>query len=353
MGSKKRKSRDDRDTSSSGSDEPSTSTSSSSEDEQSRKLKRERRKDKDRKEKKEKKTKKEKDKKKHKKHKDRDKDRDKQEELLQAAQEFLKKTLAGGSNAGAGAAGAGAGGAGPLSGLAAVLPESQRISDDDYFRKGNEFMAWLHEERGLLFNELSTEETHRLFEGFVSLWNAGRLAQKFYAGTVAAPIKRTTHKWAFAGGSGSGTGARGMAAYLDDQKSKQGDARDAERTAARRRRADEKEVLEELLPRATGRDAVVEKRVARREEAKARESSPDRAFLPGGGDMMGGDDSFAAAKAREARRHEAQRNRAVVKQEELALKAAQFQAKDDEKMAAFRALLNKGPITIARREPTS
>ena len=35
-----------------------------------------------------------------------------------------------------------------------------------------------------------------------------------------------------------------------------------------------------------------------REEAKARDASPDRQFLPGGGDMMGGDDSFAAAKMR-------------------------------------------------------
>lgn len=38
--------------------------------------------------------------------------------------------------------------------------------------------------------------------------------------------------------------------------------------------------------------------MVRREEAKARGASPDRAFLPGGGDMMGGDESFEAAKAR-------------------------------------------------------
>lgn len=38
--------------------------------------------------------------------------------------------------------------------------------------------------------------------------------------------------------------------------------------------------------------------IPNREEARGRDASPDRAFLPGGGDMMGGDDSFAAAKAR-------------------------------------------------------
>ncbi len=44
----------------------------------------------------------------------------------------------------------------------------------------------------------------------------------------------------------------------------------------------------------------MEARVARREEARARDGSPDTANLPGGGDAMGlgGDDSFAAAKQR-------------------------------------------------------
>jgi len=41
----------------------------------------------------------------------------------------------------------------------------------------------------------------------------------------------------------------------------------------------------------------VEARLARREEAKAREDSPDL-MAAGGANIMGGDDSFAAAKAR-------------------------------------------------------
>lgn len=42
----------------------------------------------------------------------------------------------------------------------------------------------------------------------------------------------------------------------------------------------------------------VEARLARREEARAREDSPDLVPVAGGGSIMGGDDSFAAAKAR-------------------------------------------------------
>ncbi len=54
-----------------------------------------------------------------------------------------------------------------------------------------------------------------------------------------------------------------------------------------------------LFCRATGREAMVEKRMARREAARERESSPVMDRLPGGGgDIMGGEDSFAAARAR-------------------------------------------------------
>ena len=107
----------------------------------------------------------------------------------------------------------------------------------------------------------------------------------------------------------------------------------------RKWRADRKVDLDELLPKATGRwvgapaadcasamqlaglssqrnlagsqsqeamlmhcslsrEAVIEKKAARREAGKERDASPDLVRLPGGGDVMGGDDSFAAAKAR-------------------------------------------------------
>ena len=53
------------------------------------------------------------------------------------------------------------------------------------------------------------------------------------------------------------------------------------------------------------RDAHVEAKVARREDKRAREASPDVTHLPGGGDPMGGGDgdSFQAAQARYVQRH--------------------------------------------------
>ena len=44
----------------------------------------------------------------------------------------------------------------------------------------------------------------------------------------------------------------------------------------------------------------MEARAARRQDKRAREDSPEMNKLIGGGDVMGGDDSFSAAKARHA-----------------------------------------------------
>ena len=46
------------------------------------------------------------------------------------------------------------------------------------------------------------------------------------------------------------------------------------------------------------REAQIEQRMARREAAKERDQSPELRKLPGGGDIMGGDDSFSSAKTR-------------------------------------------------------
>lgn len=89
--------------------------------------------------------------------------------------------------------------------------------------------------------------------------------------------------------------------------------------------------------------------VACREEAKARDASPDAVRLPGGGDPYGDDDSFAAAKAREARAAQQRSHRNLARAEQVSVAVAQAQQKEDEKMAGFRALLAQGPITIQKR----
>ena len=64
----------------------------------------------------------------------------------------------------------------------------------------------------------------------------------------------------------------------------------AQDTLRRRQHRKEQEVaMEELVPKATGREAMMEKKAGRREEKRMRESSPEPVKEK---DLMGGDDDF-------------------------------------------------------------
>ncbi|PNW81664.1 hypothetical protein CHLRE_06g255250v5 [Chlamydomonas reinhardtii] len=307
--------------------------------------------------------------KKHKKDKDRkekSKDKDKKsskskskDDLVKQARAFLEQQLGGAGTAGSGRGGeppasSATAGAGPLPPVQ-VSEVKEPITPEDYFRRHAEFAAFLAEERRTQFNELSSERSHELFEEFVRIWNEGRLPARYYAGMVAAPARRTEYRWNLKGaaavGGRPGGGAMGMTAFMDDQRSQKQEAR---LDGRRQDRARAKELLEDVAPRETGRDKMVAERAARRELARSgRDDDGPGGYLPGGGRgddaLMGGDDSFAAAKAREAKRQEFARQRGVAKMEDVAQRAAAFQAKEDEKLAGLRALLSKGPITIAKR----
>ncbi|EFJ43657.1 hypothetical protein VOLCADRAFT_96232 [Volvox carteri f. nagariensis] len=307
--------------------------------------------------------------------KEKSKDKDK-DELVRQARAFLEQQLsAPGGSAGPAsgptplACGVGApAGSGPLPPVQ-VRGVVQHIGDEDYFRRHAEFSAFLAEERRTQFNELSSERSRELFSEFVQIWNEGRLAPRYYAGLVAAPKRRTEYRWNFAGagggaaargsaaagglgrGGGDGGAATGMAAFMEDQRAQQAGARHESR---RHDRAKARELLEEVAPRETGRDKVLAERAARRELARSRDDDGPGGFIPGAGrggedELMGGGDSFEAAKAREARRAESARQRGLARVEEVSQRAAAFAAKEEEKLAGLRALLAKGPITIAKR----
>ena len=98
------------------------------------------------------------------------------------------------------------------------------------------------------------------------------------------------------------------------------------------------------------REALIEKKVAAREAKRAREESPDAP--PSRMDVMGGgdDDSFAAARAREAKRTAWRDSKKLAAQEQLQHKLSAAQAEENDKMAMFRSLVAQGPITIRKRD---
>lgn len=105
-----------------------------------------------------------------------------------------------------------------------VNEQVDKISADDYFLKSSEFAMWLKEDRGVYFTDLSSKETHELFEPFVEKWNAGRLHPKYYDGIQQAP--RTNHNWAIknapSGSAIDGTISHGFWTRVNAPDCKQG-----------------------------------------------------------------------------------------------------------------------------------
>ncbi|PRW33547.1 pentatricopeptide repeat-containing mitochondrial [Chlorella sorokiniana] len=299
------------------------------------------------KDKKEKKEKKEKHKHKKHKHSSKDKDKDKERErLLKEAKKFLKQKLKSGAPEAAVAAAA----------AAALPPEPpyegqiEPIDSDSYFTKNSEFAAWLKESKGRFFSEQSTEENRAMFEDFVVAWNGRRLPARYYKGEVGAGAARTSHQWGIKAAAGlAASGAVGMAAALDEDLDMKEQARAQAVAERQKHKREAKEWLEDQVPRLAGKDKQLEEKRARRELSRSKDE--DAEFVPRGMDVMGvGEDSFAAAKARQASR-QAQRGRhQAARQAEVQARLAAAQAAEAEKMAQFKALLGAGPIQIAKRQ---
>ncbi|CAI5477793.1 unnamed protein product [Closterium sp. Yama58-4] len=211
-------------------------------------------------------------------------------------------------------------------------PEVPQISDSDFFARNPEFSTWLLQAKRLFFSSLSSEQTHSLFSLFVCTWNAGKLPPNYYDGSItAAAAPRTNHDWGLggraggaggAGGAGAGgvggagglggaqgggTGAWGAggtsggragrggleAGGEGDEEESRAERKARERMERKRERERQAMRLEEVVPRETGREAVIAERMARRREsAREREQSPEMGMKEK--DVMGGGDDFQA-----------------------------------------------------------
>ena len=112
---------------------------------------------------------------------------------------------------------------------------------------------------------------------------------------------------------------------------------------AKRARRDAKERLEELAPRATGRDALREKRAAVRESNRSFAARKDEDFLGGmtRGDEFGGGgrDEFKAVLAARRRAQERRDARRGVDPAAVAARVGAYRAREAERMSQFQELV--------------
>ncbi|CAM9856209.1 unnamed protein product [Discosporangium mesarthrocarpum] len=259
-----------------------------------------------------------------------------------------------------------------------------QITEADYFSRSTDFRVWLMTKRKTNFEDLTSKESHSLFAKFIKDWNLGKLEGFYYEGRIPeelqAKAKKTQHKWGFVkklsdqdqmrlasaqdsvhsstekvkGVKSNVPISSAVVAALAEKKpsaamppplpppsssssSLPGEGRPQERSEAKRRRGMEREkhavVLDELAPRETGRQAMLDKRreTGARMHASAREREEGRDGLDmREADVMGGGDGFQERLAREkALRH----RRGTVAQARLSSLAAQ----EDERRLAFMA----------------
>ena len=225
-----------------------------------------------------------------------------------------------------------------------IVADWEPISKKDYFSKSTEFRVWL-QGRGKYLDTMSSEESRRRFEKFVSKWNSGSLAEKLYKGinrTEVGASALTKHKWGFAKklneqdrfqlarlrddvdtnnsrnllGSSEKRSARAGVVSTSKKAESAPPRREStyereirlerERNGRKEMRRKHNLVMEELVPKPTGREAILEKRKQKGAYARAGAAEKEQgvaavsdSYLMGGSSQS----DFAAAVARrDARR---------------------------------------------------
>ncbi|KAG6380645.1 hypothetical protein JVT61DRAFT_5011 [Boletus reticuloceps] len=258
----------------------------------------------------------------------------------------------------------------------APLPDGvPPISESDYFVKNTEFRVWLKDEKDKYFDELSSEKARSYFRKFVRAWNKGRLSKGLYhdaAAMVGPAANQTKYKWSFAT-KGSGVDDNALRAAREQvdlatyhlsgsaggrvigptlpSASDLVLAREAvlehhasERDLKRKRdRAEAKERLEDTVgPKEVGREGMLEKKRARRENDRAFREKGDDGYEADESTLLGGGDSFRDQIARrDASRKRFEEKRGATREDKVAVareRAVALREKDKATMDMFQQL---------------
>ena len=222
-------------------------------------------------------------------------------------------------------------------------PPAQLLdADKDYFAFHEHLWVYLFREKGLAFNDMTSEETRDAFRGFVKRYNAGDLAEGYYVDKLPAAVleesKTTKHSWSFRVSETESrslhsieAGVRAQTEYKDPSKKEEPkqpspynpprekepprshdpEVRVRERVANRRLKEHVRTAEEEFSGgRKEGRERMIEKRreVGARTHGAARDREAAVAGPEVGDDVLyGGGDEDKKMFARERERSEKRR----------------------------------------------
>ncbi|KAH9305281.1 hypothetical protein KI387_009685, partial [Taxus chinensis] len=153
---------------------------------------------------------------------------------------------------------------GQKQGMKGAVEELKALSEEDYFLKNNEFSTWLKKEQGMFFSNLSSEVARMLFLKFVSAWNSGELHNDYYEGMSSAP--RTDHNWGLKGVKK--TLSEGVMDPIEEREI----AKKFDKSKRKKFQKMQEVVLDELLPKLTEPERMLEKKSLNRGKTRGKDS---------------------------------------------------------------------------------
>ncbi|KAH3756427.1 peptidyl-prolyl cis-trans isomerase G [Pelomyxa schiedti] len=259
------------------------------------------------------------------------------------------------------------------------------LSDEDFYDSHHqaEFREWLLLKRNIYIDQLTGDESKKLFSTFVEQWNSGSLPEDFYNDVLFRNTnsRRTSYQWKFKDLDNDTLGEikTSVAKATDDVEtsarparpvpqpearpqlperppvppeivdqaeweSRQEALRYERQRATKQKRSTDAVVLDELAPKETGHQAIVAKKIARREERRARDDSPDMAVYDDSLDPRSSAEAQFAAMKRSQQMHQARFDKEKMEKSENARKKELAHVQALREMAAsFQARGGKIP----------
>ncbi|ORX86889.1 hypothetical protein BCR32DRAFT_264637 [Anaeromyces robustus] len=240
-----------------------------------------------------------------------------------------------------------------------ALNSIPKISMKDYYNKNAEFQYWLRKKKKIYFSDLSTEKGKKYFKKVIKKWNNVELKEKYYEGNIKINnSERSTYKWNISKGSDNETlsnenkyGREKRQNSNEKTKFMTPEEYDIlqiereennknrymkEKQERKKFRKEQKELLDELVPKPTGREAMIDKRkqITAFHRANA-EKDYDVEYSDS--ELMGGDDIRERIRQRD-KMNQKREEMKLRKQAELNEKAAAYRKKEEETIKMFRKM---------------
>ena len=229
-------------------------------------------------------------------------------------------------------------------------PPDEKLSvDENYYSHNKEFRYWLKHTNRPIWDDLDNKEARVLFQTFTEYWNDGKLSERYYSGNPQSYTK-PKHNWNIKDSSSSPSKKSYGDDYKDVRKPRDQFEIEEEREALRRERKRFNKhndyIMDELVPKATGREAMIEKKKQRAAYTKAVEKQGDRTYSD---DFLMGEDNEYQRLLHKSKQKNYERNeKDVQRRERLDGLRAQHNAKEQAILDRFKSVVESGDIPLLK-----